>query len=370
MLNYAKVMYELKRLSDELFIDTRDNLEYAYALWDRLCSDNVLQERVRRENTGFVVPSWDNSYPLNHVHRVEGKEFDYIVMGIDGSQIYPDKHQGTTCSLINIGIVELSYGKQAHVSLCSEPLVLPPTHDEIGPWSVDAVNNYRQALELSTGFERVTAGSATTSPILLFDGSLIFWHLSPDEKTGDRYFFDNYMQSLLLLYEQKIITAWYSSLTRSKELVALLKATENLVAVEHAGKDLSSVLDAHLVQFFLQEGERSSVFAHRGQIVEQYPDYAQPYFFYIHAGTEIGRVEIPAWIAHDDNLLESVARVIMDQLRKGNGYPVALAEAHEQAVVKGPDRDFFYQLIYKYSIEHRKKITISQKSMRKRKMGI
>ena len=37
--------------------------------------------------------------------------------------------------------------------------------------------------------------------------------------------------------------------------------------------------------------------------------------------------------------------IIFDQTVKGGGYPVALTEAHEQAVVREADRLYFYQML-------------------------
>jgi len=37
--------------------------------------------------------------------------------------------------------------------------------------------------------------------------------------------------------------------------------------------------------------------------------------------------------------------LVVDQCRRGQGYPVAISEAHEQAVVTGRDRDQFWQLV-------------------------
>jgi hypothetical protein len=87
-------------------------------------------------------------------------------------------------------------------------------------------------------------------------------------------------------------------------------------------------------------------------------------------GTEIVRIEIPGWIAQSEELVNTVARVVLDQSVKGFGYPVLIAEAHEQAVVKGPDRDFFYHLIAKMGIERNRKPIMSAKSMKKRGIGV
>ena len=37
--------------------------------------------------------------------------------------------------------------------------------------------------------------------------------------------------------------------------------------------------------------------------------------------------------------------LIMEQCRRGQGYPVAISEAHEQAVINGADRQLFKQMI-------------------------
>jgi hypothetical protein len=40
-----------------------------------------------------------------------------------------------------------------------------------------------------------------------------------------------------------------------------------------------------------------------------------------------------------------VQAVVVDQCRRGHGYPVALARAHEQAVVGGAERQRFKELV-------------------------
>lgn len=37
--------------------------------------------------------------------------------------------------------------------------------------------------------------------------------------------------------------------------------------------------------------------------------------------------------------------LVLDQCRRGQGYPVAISEAHEQAVINGADRQFFKQML-------------------------
>ena len=130
------------------------------------------------------------------------------------------------------------------------------------------------------------------------------------------------------------------------------------------------MLDVHISHFFLSPYTRTVVFKHQAKLCDLYPSNVRPYFFYLHVGSEIARVEIPAWIALNNDYVDDIASMILDNSLKGRGYPVVLAEAHEQAVVKGPDRDFFYHLIQKVGFDRHRNVLISQKSVKKRGIGI
>ena len=78
---------------------------------------------------------------------------------------------------------------------------------------------------------------------------------------------------------------------------------------------------------------------------DYYGEAQQVYFFYLNAGEEIGRVEVPAWVAHDEGLLSLTHGLLWDQCQRGQGYPVAISESHEQAVVTGADRRAFRRML-------------------------
>ena len=69
------------------------------------------------------------------------------------------------------------------------------------------------------------------------------------------------------------------------------------------------------------------------------------HFFYVKLDEEIARVEIPQWVADDNELVDLLHCLVLDQCRRGHGYPVALMEAHEKAVVTAADRERFRQLV-------------------------
>ena len=68
-------------------------------------------------------------------------------------------------------------------------------------------------------------------------------------------------------------------------------------------------------------------------------------FFYVNVGDEIARVETTQWVADDPGALDLLHAAVLDQCAKGRGYPLALQEAHERAVVKAADRRAFWALV-------------------------
>ena len=62
-------------------------------------------------------------------------------------------------------------------------------------------------------------------------------------------------------------------------------------------------------------------------------------------GREIARVELPRWVADDRAQVGLVHALVYDQCMRGQGYPVALARAHEQAIVRAADRRAFLGIV-------------------------
>ena len=105
-------------------------------------------------------------------------------------------------------------------------------------------------------------------------------------------------------------------------------------------------LDRDLFQRILAPGSRSPVYRTNSSVPREfYGEEQQVYFYYLHVGEEIARVEVPKWVALDEKLLGLGHSLILDQCRRGQGYPVAISEAHEQAVIHTSDRRVFKQLV-------------------------
>jgi len=384
MLDRKKVSERLQEISDKLFPDVSITKELAVATWQRIAHDPAFRQQAEEAQSSFLVPGWhsmlNDTFPIN-------QHAEYAVLAVDGSQIYPDRHvSGAGCFLLNVGGISLSYNAQSSVTLFSEPTVYIP--DDIEQlqagfsFSPDLVDLLREQLELSVGFERAQQlGAHGLQPVTLFDGTIIFWTLEGKTPEVRKYFLQKYLEIFTQFYEKRLPFASYISYPKSRELINLTRlglcrfSVANCIPCHSLYdtfpcKQVDTLIDTHIVSSFVQPGYRTTLFSSNSNIVQEYPEHLKPWFCYLNSGHEIGRVELPAWVAHDEQLREQVLQVILDQVQKGNGYPVCLAEAHEQAVVKGADREFFYSLIYKVGIEQRRRISMSQKNMKKKRMGV
>jgi len=376
VLDKSKLIAQLYKVADELFVDNGSAYTLGHEVWRAICADSSFLYKVQSvHNPPWPVPLWSGQ--LGEIFAIKNLVSPYVVLSVDGSQIYPDRHNVLSCFLINTGSVVLPYSLAAkRVELYSDPIVFAGVDENKLPFTTDTVNCKRQELELSAGLKLAirikNEYDGLVSPIILFDGSLIFWHLSSKEIEVRDRFLDAYLTLLDQLYQEKIVTAWYISLPKSKELMSLVRL--HLCDFDPKKKELyesvDAMVDGNIMEKFLLPYTRSTVFRNRSSISDFYLPHLRPFFFYIHAGNEIGRVEISSWIADDDALVDYVAQVVLDQCIKGGGYPVALAEAHEQAVIKGPDREFFYHFLQKMVIDRKQSVVISRKSLKKRGIGI
>ena len=108
---------------------------------------------------------------------------------------------------------------------------------------------------------------------------------------------------------------------------------------------VSMIRDRDLFGRLLGVGERSGLFASRSSIVRDRYREHHVEFFYVNVGEEVGRVEMPRWASRQEGMVDMVHSVVLEQCRLGQGYPLALAEAHEQAVLSGGDREEFWRMV-------------------------
>jgi len=320
---------------------------------------------------------------------------DFAVIATDGSHIGIDRHSPARCYLINIGSATLRYGQQPHAALHSQPALYSNKEDLI---IVDPQSSAEQPIEGELlGAKRMVAEclaladlgeelSPELPSIALVDGTLVMWGFA-----GRAYYeyvrtellrngFLHALDSIRDLSRRTgLALASYISLPRSPEVVNTLRIAlcpyeppdcdrhcpRNSSSVQRACDAVAGVRDRDIFHALLEPGDRSATFVSRSSVVQDYYQDHEIRFFYLKADDEIARVEYPRWVEETGNL-DLAHAMILDQCRRGHGYPVALSEAHEQAVLTSPDREQFRHLVELTLNEHRLPTFTSEKNRSKR----
>ena len=291
------------------------------------------------------------------------------VIATDGSHIDVDRHQPTHCYLINIGGVVLRYEPRPDAQLDSAPhlyasdeelvITSPGMQGREQPVEGALLGIKRGVEECKRLAELAADLPAGSKAVALIDGSLIMWSLEayPDFVSDimlEKGFLTYLEQIRKLNDDREIPVASYISYPRSSDVVNALKVA--LCPRETVDSDKCSecktrecefvdgVRDRELFTALLKPGERSALFISPSKIQKHYGKNIV-HFFYLKLDEEIARIEIPQWVAQDEKRLNLVHTLVLDQCRRGQGYPVALGEAHEKAVITGADRENFWQMV-------------------------
>jgi len=335
-------------------------------------------ERVRTSRTGWLAAHpLDGGAPGRVFGPPAGDVLPYAVVATDGSQVAPDpRSEGDFgCVLVHVGRVFLTYGDGAprpRLDARAEVLVSDEDHEGNGeegggPNRTIGLLRFAREMRELEGLITEAAGAPERPAVALTDGSLIAWQL--EDETGEDPAKREAMGALLLTLSAaqaaRVPLAGYVSGPGSRDVINSLRIgalcpvepTADCRRCPHPADALPcapvrAATDAMLFSALLPcPGDRSPVFTSRGQatgfsrVLKMYGDAHWVAFFYLNAGPEVARVEVPLWVAEDAGLLNRVHAVCFDQARKGRGYPVALAEAHERAVVRAADRQAFLNLL-------------------------
>jgi hypothetical protein len=347
-------------------------------------------------------------------HEASRVPDDFCVMSVDGSHIDVDRHIPIRCYLINLGGCVLNYGHSHDAYLFSEPS-LPATERELYLQDTGSESRFheqplegallglKRTVEEASALARLVKNKAPSDrPVLaLLDGSLILWQLGGGQQNQypdfvRRAFLQDgiveALESIRNISERSTIAAAsYISLPNARDVVNLLRLAQcdysplgdcsrhcrTTLPGERHCDTVHSLTDRDLFARLLAPGERSTLFYTRSSVVRDhygppaagFPLPERPHaigFFYLNVGQEIARVEVPAWVASNETLLSLTHTLVLDQARRGDGYPPAIQEAHEQAVLTGTDRALFQSLLMEVLEEAKLPVYTSEKQRSKR----
>jgi len=221
--------------------------------------------------------------------------------------------------------------------------------------------------------------------VAVLDGTLLLWQLAG--RAGEERFvaeaIAEYAAGLLEFRRLGVPVCSYVSRPNGRELTNLLR----LAACPSGGDDVvptrcANCVDGECARDFLEplpdralmdhlrHGERSGRFASRSPVLRYYGADCGIEFVYVNVGDEVARLEIPAWVGADPAMLDLVHAAVYDGCQRGWGYPPALAEAHEQAVIRGGERDAFLRLVMEALNESDQPAELSAKRLSKNRRAV
>lgn len=326
---------------------------------DALHSRIVRAERAQKRQRFDWIGAMPTTEALAQAYALPSGPQTAMVIGSDGSQILPDRHDIASYYLINIGSIVYRHGsnqkpevfKQA--TLTFEPEDITDELDQLIAPGVVNVKRDLAELQILADLAPKYIGDASEPVICLIDGRLTlrvidlpFAQQEEAQKT--------YIESLNKLRDTGAIVAGYIDRPRSTFVVNLLHLAsldpETINEETLSQKRFPHLTDTDIFNF-LEPGERSAVFATRTKGTEKYEQAGHAiYFFYLNvsrnpANPNLVRVEIPVWLTHNPAMLNSLHALLMRQADMYGGYPYVLARAHELAVVAGAEREAFNMML-------------------------
>ncbi|HEY9753413.1 MAG TPA: DNA double-strand break repair nuclease NurA [Coleofasciculaceae cyanobacterium] len=379
MLDLTRLAQQMQGMSQQLTVEAaaaRHRLEQAQTVLNQVTQrqDQLVQlHQTWGDRLAFTAAQ--PLEPLNRPVSLSGQVAVHTILATDGSQIAPSHHEIAYCYLINIGRIVLHYGQSRFPLLDSLPEVFYQPDDLYGArqWGIRTEEwmSYRRTVSEATvlaelaeemGQEDLATDATARPPYLaMVDGSLIYWFLETLPGEARDRILSPILQAWERLRAAQVPLVGYLSASRSREALNFLQLQlcpyETPDCQRHCAgprdrapcQVLDPLKDTAIWANLLQPGERSPLWRSSASILNFYGEH-RVYFCYLHVGSEIARIEFPAWVAADARQLDQILSQVLTQVQKGYGYPIALAEAHNLAVVRGSDRARFFALLEQHLI--------------------
>lgn len=372
MLDLAKLAKQIPGMGQQMKKDAIASLERLQLAQTLLKKSQKQQEKLVEEQQKWsdrlIFTAATPVEPLNTQIDIQAPSESHSVFATDGSQIAPSHHEIVYCYLLNIGRIMLHYGQNLHPLLDTLPEVYYKPEDLYASrkWGIRTEEwmGYKRAVAEAQILAQMACtwvnppGAHDNIPNLaMMDGSLIYWFLETLPVDARSQILHPILESWEELYQTKIPLVGYISSSRSIEAINFLRFAactyENPNCVVFCGdvenkapcQVVEPLRDATLSSLILEPGQRGNLWRSNSRILDLYEEHHQIYFCYVNVGSEIARLEFPAWVAEDEKLLNQALSITLAQVNKGFGYPVVLAEAHNLAVVKSGDRHRFFALL-------------------------
>ncbi len=376
MLHIKELRKALEGLSAQVQVQGRERLEAAQQALSALQqapSPAVLRRRVRAAG-----PDWDGATPVEELPLAQVLTAEpqppsgTIALGVDGSQILPDRHAPVPYYVLQVGCLLFRYDgtppqPDGYAELHYEPGELYDEHD--GLITPRQIGLQRLVLEMEYLAQKVTAARTRypqAGAIYAFSDGPLLWSAYGEEGHAVQLLFERYVEALRAIKEAGGVPVGYVERPSGAPLLKLLSLPPTADEPTPPGSPITlppNLRDADVMACHLPAGGRTPWLQRRSLAHRQHETHGQEIAFcYLNAGTEypvIARVELPLWaLAH----APTVFSVLNHQNALLGGYPYLLMRAHELAVITSEDKAQLERAIFSQLCHHRQLARPSEKA--------
>ncbi|MCB8966966.1 MAG: DNA double-strand break repair nuclease NurA [Ardenticatenaceae bacterium] len=286
------------------------------------------------------------------------------LIATDGSQIMPDRHAAHLYYLLNIGGIIYHHGQGVPPEPFSEPELHYPQDDAAEAdflYNSGKVSIERDKKEIGTLADKAWAYRHAAQPLLaILDQRLLYWPIGgSDGQINEEV--QVWLRGMTKIHDSGALLAGYIDRPMTGYVVTLLLALTGLDDSKFEWKELGKrsagggLADAVIYGRLLQPFQRSPVFVMIAPPNERFAEHDpanEVCFFYLHSGRGIARVDIPRWVAEDEERVTAVHALLVDQCQILGDYPYVIARADEMAVVGHQDHEELNFMIDLYMQKH------------------
>jgi hypothetical protein len=348
-LNFQQVFERIReiglgaRARQELQATLREKARTLLHDW----ADKASELRDKLERARQVDPSLRCAIPLEEcldaAFPPPAGQPSATLLAADGSQILPDRHASLQYSLVNVGAIAILPGSGDTPAIFTDSHLLygEELFTDTGTVTSEAIEQRRDIAERRKLLE---LASDYPAPILaLTDGPVELWGAKGAGEDDYRKNLEIHKSILSQLQARDVTVAGYVDKPTADLVVRTLEVAR--LSTESEFKDLRKLhslrgVTDRWLYCFLPGSHRSAVFALQSGSRSHYTGDLALHFFYLNAGDTahpwLVRVEIPKWVADDQEKLNRLHACLLDQCRimGVKPYPYILHRAHEIAVVK------------------------------------
>ena len=305
---------------------------------------------------------WQGGIPcspgkINHHRPTEDVPLaDLVLIGVDGSQIYPDRQALALYYLLQVGALVFRFDGNAPTVHAREWLRYDKAdlYDDRG-YLIDGetlgMERMVKEMEVLADLAERERRRATNPIFALSDGPLLWPYVERGNRTSTH--FTAYLGALCNVQKAGAIPVGYIDRPGGQPLLDLLwagqLASEEL-ATRIGENPLKTLSDVELMLEVLAPGAWTPWYTRATATNRRHAEDGQEIWFcYANLGTQrspaIARIEVPAWAAGQDASMTALQAALRHQGSVLDGYPYVLARAHEEALVTTQDKTSLEQAI-------------------------